>query len=564
MKLTISKKLILSFLSIAILLGIASSISIYYLHKIDDSDTDLINRRAVVLTNAQKIQVETEKQLSNLRGYLIKNDMQYKMELNSANENTAKLIKSTIKLTKRDVDKQRLRNLDELNQQMNQKYEQLFQLVQENKKPEDILYFYERELLPIGKKMAPISDEMANEQQKLMNEGSESNSKMVNAAVLIVTIISIIAFLLSIVIGVIMSGKISKPIVKVVKVAEQIAHGDLTPDDIQVKNTDEIGILAAAFNQMKENLRLLVSKVSLSAEQVASASEELTASAEQTSKATEMITFTIQEMAVSSEKQLESVHEGVESMNEMSTDIHEIAENGKVTSNVSVQASEKAMEGNKAIQLAVKQMDSVNSTMTKLAQVVRVMDEHSKEIGNIIEVITNIASQTNLLALNAAIEAARAGENGKGFAVVAEEVRTLAEQSSESAKQITQLITNIQDYTSEAVQQMEAGTREVNQGTQLVDTAGRLFEEIKSSVDQVASQIQEISGASEQMSASSTQVVHSIDTISKESQNVSIETQNISSASEEQLASMEEISASASSLAKMAEELQQLIGTFKV
>lgn len=564
MKLTISKKLIISFIFIAILLGISSSISFYYLYKIDNADSDLINRRAIVLSNAQKIQAQAEKQVSSLRGYLLKNDLQYKMELQSANETSARLIDNTVKLTKRDVDKKRLEKLKELNQQIEQKYDLLFQMVQDNQKQEDILYFYEKDLVPLGKQIGPLSDELAAGQQKLMNEGSNNNTKMVNAATLIVSTISIIAFILAITIGLVVSRMISKPIVKMVQVAEQISKGNLTLDDIKVKNRDELGILAKAFNQMKENLRLLVAQVSQSAEQVASASEELTASAEQTNKASEMITFTIQEMVVSTENQSVSVNESVQSMKEMSTGIHEIVDNGKKTSELSTQASQKATEGHQAIQLAVEQMSSINSTMNQLADVVSVMDEHSIEIGKIVEVITNIASQTNLLALNAAIEAARAGENGKGFAVVAEEVRKLAEQSTESANQITQLIANIQSHTTQAVEQMEAGAMEVTKGTEVVGTAGQLFEEIKISVDHVATQIQEMSAATEQMSASTVQVVHAIDTISTESQKVTMESQNISSASEEQLASMEEISASASSLSKMAEELQLVVGKFKV
>ena len=157
-------------------------------------------------------------------------------------------------------------------------------------------------------------------------------------------------------------------------------------------------------------------------------------------------------------------------------------------------------------------------SVSSSAQVVAKLGERSKEIGQIVDAISGIAGQTNLLALNAAIEAARAGEQGRGFAVVAEEVRKLAEQSQEAAKQIANLISEIQTETDSAVVAMDDGTREVKIGTEVVNTAGQAFKEIVSLIAEVSSQIREISAAIQQMASGSQQIVASvrnIDSISK-------------------------------------------------
>lgn len=380
----------------------------------------------------------------------------------------------------------------------------------------------------------------------------------------VVDILSILAVVLGVVITLFLTRIISRPMVIMAKAAKSIASGDLTGDEIKLKNRDEIGDLAASFNGMRNNLHSLILQVEISAEHVAASSEELTASSEQIREATEQIALTMEKVAVGSEKQTRSIDESTSSVNELSVGVHHIATNAESVTHAAIQASEIALEGNQTIQTTVNQMNAINRTVDGLAHAVKGLGERSQEIGHIVEVITGIATQTNLLALNAAIEAARVGEHGKGFAVVANEVRKLAEQSKQSAEQIAQLIAAIQDETTQAVQLMEAGTQEVAEGIHAVHIAGESFERIQRSVNDVANQIQEVSAASQQMSASTEQVVHSINVISGIAETTSSGSQHVSAAVEEQLASMEEITASAAALSRMSEELQLLLGKFKV
>ncbi|MEJ8546381.1 methyl-accepting chemotaxis protein [Brevibacillus borstelensis] len=367
-----------------------------------------------------------------------------------------------------------------------------------------------------------------------------------------------------ILLAVVLTRNIRNPLIQLVANVKEVASGNLRVEPLIIKNRDEFASLTQSFNEMTASLQTLIRQVSTSSEQVAASAEELTASAEQTSKATEQIAVTVQEVAAGTDRQVKSVDEGARVVREMTASIQHIAANVQSASSTAVQVAELAGEGNQAIQAAVRQMSAIHDSIRDLAAAVEGLGAHSQAIGQIIEVITGIAEQTNLLALNAAIEAARAGEHGRGFAVVADEVRKLAEQSSQSAAQIAELINTIQQETKRAVDSMETGNREVQSGIDVVHQAGETFGHIQHSIRDVTEQIQDVSAAVQQVSAHTDQVVGVIALISEVSDVTADGTQNVSAATEEQLASMEEIAASATSLSKLAEELQDTVSAFKI
>ena len=248
----------------------------------------------------------------------------------------------------------------------------------------------------------------------------------------------------------------------------------------------------------------------------------------------------------------------------MSAGIEQTAANSTEVTNHSLLASKKSAEGDLAVNKAVSQMSHIEETVNNSAHVVGKLGERSKEIGQIVDTISGIAGQTNLLALNAAIEAARAGEQGRGFAVVAEEVRKLAEQSQEAAKQIADLIAEIQRDTEEAVLTMTTGTEEVKIGTQVVTAAGQTFKEIAGLIQNVSGQVKEISASMQQLASGSEQIVTSVQLVNSHSKKSVDESQMVSAATEEQSASMEEISSASQSLAKLAEDLQTTVSQFKI
>ncbi|MCH1627972.1 methyl-accepting chemotaxis protein [Ferdinandcohnia quinoae] len=356
---------------------------------------------------------------------------------------------------------------------------------------------------------------------------------------------------------------ITRPLSVLVGATQKVSEGDLT-QTITIKNDDEIGQLGGSFNKMIASLRELIHHVGDKSGLLASSSEQLSASSEQNSKATEQVANAIQQVAVGTEQQTGMVKQTTEVVKEVAASIQHIKTNSQNVAQTSSEATGVAASGEQAIQLSIQQMNQINESVTDLGHVVNSLGERSTEISQIVDVISDIAAQTNLLALNAAIEAARAGEHGKGFAVVADEVRKLAEQSSQSTESIRQLISSIQLDTNHAVESMDRGRSETEKGIEIVNDAGTSFAKIQQFVANVASQIQEVSASIEQMAQGIEQVVDIVSEIDEIAVRTTSDTQDVSAATEEQTASMQEIAASAASLSIMAEELQEAVKTFKL
>ncbi|OBZ07854.1 hypothetical protein A8L34_24795 [Bacillus sp. FJAT-27264] len=561
MKFSISNKILTGFLIISIFLGFISFISFYYLQEIDESYTDLVSRRQNILANSKDIRADSIQQMSSLRDYMLNQDKGQLDKLHDVNGKMSELAIATLSMVRLDIDKNDIKKLHELNQQFNTDATKVAALIDSNK---EAGIKSSADVLQIGRDMQELASSIADRQQKLVDEGSQNNSAMVASIKRTIMIISIAAFLLAILVGILISRIISKPIVSIANAAKEIASGNLTLKAIETKNRDEVGDLAKSFNQMVTNLRELIAQTTTSAEHLAAASEELTASAQQTNVATEQIATFIEEVATGSNKQTHSVRESVLAVNEMSSGAQHIAANAQNVSSSASDAAEKSFEGSQVIQQVMDQMNSIHQTIKNLSNVIHGLETRSQGIGEIVKMITDIAAQTNLLALNASIEAARAGEQGRGFAVVASQIRNLAEQSSQSSRQIAELILSIQQETQDAAQSMEASIQGVDEGILVVHMAGTSFEHIDQSIQRVLTQIQEVAASAEEMSASSEQVNSLMEFISTIAHESASGIQEISTSTEEQLASMEEIFSSASSLSQMAERLHSQIDRFKV
>lgn len=448
-----------------------------------------------------------------------------------------------------------------------QKYREMrkvvFELAMQNKNAEAYAE-YVAKVSPQADKVVQGFIDLAGYFVKLSEQANEDNHNDFNKARTISISITAVSMLILLFSGWYIAKIISTPLARMVAFCETLSAGDFRDKPRSVVRKDEIGQVADAMAQMRTNIRLLMQQVSGTSEQVAASSEELTASAEQSAQAATQVAGSITEVSHSMENQLKTADDTMDVINEMSQNVQEIAINAYTVADQSKLAAAKATSGNQAAEQAKAQMMRVEETVNNSAEVVSRLGDRSKEIGQIVDAISQIAGQTNLLALNAAIEAARAGEAGRGFAVVAEEVRKLAEQSEESAKQIANLIREIQTDTDEAVVSMVNGTQEVKRGADMVNASGEAFGEIEGLVNQVSQQIDEISYSIEKLAKNSQEIVEAMENIENITKNTTGETQTISAATEEQSASMEEIASSSQALANLANELRNAVGKFRI
>lgn len=356
---------------------------------------------------------------------------------------------------------------------------------------------------------------------------------------------------------------IISPLKKLLNSTKRITEGDL---DIEINkaSNDEIGQLTDEFILMKEFIRNLVLKVNETSEHINASAEKLTANTVETSYVSEQISSSIQSVAAGSEEQTKGMEFIVDSVAVVNNEIKDIAKNTEEMVKNTNDTVLKAKEGQEVVESTVTQMSLIQNSVKESNDSIVLLQERSQEIGQFLNVITEIADQTNLLALNAAIEAARAGEAGKGFAVVAEEVRKLAEQSNQSAKQIAVLVNEIQKDTLSSVKTMKRVTEEVKDGINITNDTKQKFSIISNSMLSMSSQMKDILDAATKISTNIVEVAGSVDQVTGIAKENSQNSMNVSEASQEQLAAIEEIATSTKSLAKIADDLVELTKTIRV
>jgi len=323
-------------------------------------------------------------------------------------------------------------------------------------------------------------------------------------------------------------------IVKLLDEISGVAEGDLTTE-VEV-TTDVTRPIATAFNSMIVQLREIVRGVQEVTLQVSSSANEIQTTAEH--------------LVQSSEAQATQITDTSSAIEEMAVSIQQVSETTALSATVGEQATANAQQGAQAVQVTIESMNRIRDQVQETAKRIKRLGESSQEIGDIVQLIRGIAKRTSILALNASLEAAMAGEAGRGFAVVAEDVKRLAERSTEATKQIETLIGMTQNETNEAVAAMEAATQEVVEGSELADQAGQALSEIENVSNRLAELIQSISMAAKQQARGSETLAASMGVISEVTQQMA--------------AGTKQAAVSISSLALLADELYGSVSTFKL
>lgn len=508
--LRISKKLISAFISISILAGIVGVVGVSNIKTIDKKYSGLFTNFGVAQGDIGQLGVTFNDSRSVIR------DIIFLKDINKRTENISKLKESDKKMKEQlnkiqnslDTDEGRLiyKNLTELIEKYNSSRDKAINLVLTNQLEKAQSIFYTEAAQP-AKDIDDNIHKLFSIKSTTGNQMSAKYSSDTTRAIIIMIIVVIIAMVTAVLLGVFISSTISKPIVQLMNASNKIADGDLdVVIDIDAK--DEVGVLAASFTKMSNNINEVMTNINNAAEQVAAGSKQLSDSSIELSQgATEQAT----------------------SIEELTASIEEISSQTKLN-------ADNANEANELAEIAKKNAIQGNGRMEEMLEAMKEINKSSSNISKIIKVIDEIAFQTNILALNAAVEAARAGQHGKGFAVVAEEVRNLAARSANAAKETTDMI--------------EGSIKKVEDGTKIATETAEALNKIVEDVDKVANIVGDIANASDEQASGAAQISQAI-------MQVSEVVQTNSTTSEESAAASEELSS-------QAELLKEQVAKFKL
>ncbi len=467
-------------------------------------------------------------------------------------------------------------------------------------------------------KSSAVLDEASQAVRKSLDDSNTSAASATALSTVITTVGTLLAILIGGFVAFATAKSIKEPLYHLIEVARSIGESGDLDQSIDIHRDDEVGILASNFNKMivhlkemaavsaaiaegqlsvsvkprsaqdtmavaftrmTQGLRDLVRQVRDSASQVASGSGQMASASDESAKvsvqaasAIDEVTSTMHEMSINvqnvvknTQVQASSVAETSASIDQMVTSIQRVADTAKLLVDISHRSREEVQTGMVTMDKATEGLNRTSHAIQSSAEIIDVLGRRADDIGKIIEVIDDLAEQTNLLALNAAIEAARAGEHGLGFAVVAEEVRKLAEKSTQSTKEISELIQGIQKEAREAVDNMEKSTSMVQEGLLLNKDLSFALEKISDVVSEVYKFSQEIGAATMEQSSGSTQIAKATNRLTEITQEINSSVEEQASGAQGVVRAMEKMrelvqqsSSSSSELAAAAEQMSKL------
>ncbi|MBP1971208.1 methyl-accepting chemotaxis protein [Virgibacillus natechei] len=538
------------------LLGIFNNYSTYHTN---NEIEEILDYQLEMLIADEQLAVDMAERTSLLRGYLLYGDQHYKDEFEGTLEESIELENFVLE----NSSSEQAQELIDRKIEWGHLTDEVFAHY-DGGNEERAMDIMADEVQPIANELIDGFQDMATSRETQIHEIGDEIIANGELTFYIGASITILVMILGVVVALVTSRSITKPIIAVMERMKLIANGDLSSEPIQTKSRDEIGQLVTATNEMNTSMQEVIHKINDVSHTVSSHSEELTQSANEVKSGSEQVASTMQELAAGSETQANSASDLASIMNTFTTKVQEANEKGENIQQSSTEVLEMTTVGSQYMDESTKQMANIDQIVRESVQKMQSLDKQSQEISKLVTVIQGIADQTNLLALNAAIEAARAGEHGKGFAVVADEVRKLAEQVSVSVTDITGFVSAIQNESSTVAESLKEGYTEVEKGTSQIKTTGETFSDISTSVNEMVTNIHSVSENLSEIVANSQEMNGSIEEIASASEEAAAGVEETSASSEQTSSSMEEVAASSDQLSKLAEELNSLVRQFKL
>ncbi|AIY81518.1 methyl-accepting chemotaxis (MCP) signaling domain protein [Clostridium botulinum 202F] len=376
-------------------------------------------------------------------------------------------------------------------------------------------------------------------------------------------LITAVIVLVSAIIIVFVAKQMTSPLASLSDFSEEISLGNLT-NKLEIDGEDEVAKVANGLNNTVFKLKEMISDISTSADEVMVVSNSLSLATSESLKGNEEVSKSMQEIAAGAVTQAQGASEASIVTGELIEEINEVFKKCNHMINIVEKSSDISNSVSKGVKEAIDSIQNIAETNKLNVQETQTLLEQSKEIGQIVDVISEISEQTNLLSLNAAIEAARAGEQGKGFAIVADEVRQLAEQSANSSKKIANLISMIQNQIEIISNKMETGTCEVVSGVEKATLVGENFKEIErvfTTVINVADEVSKATNRMEKKASTTSDIINNVAAITEEN---SAATEQVTASNEEQIAFMHEIVDSTYKLEDLVNNLNNTVERFKL
>jgi methyl-accepting chemotaxis protein len=550
----IGVRLVCGFAFVSLLSLVIGAISLYSTNRLEQDLTTIGNTYIEYAVNLGIIKAELNDIKTAQRTLLIADlpdDVKNRQEQNvsTALDKYTMAFKEIDSLSLDQADIEKLEQLKKTIQNWRESNDAFFKLAKENnlEKMKDIAFVSGR---AAEFKVTSAVDAIVKRQRQMASEIVFEAIKNGKLLLRIMVIAISIGFIISIGLGFFLTWGITKPLTACMRFAADVSSGKLN-ETLSIKGKDETKVLSESLNHMVSNLREKIAEADAKshsaeieaenaklatqqaeearqqaerakAEGMLDAANKLEGVVEVVTSASEELAAQIEQSSKGSAEQALRMNDTATAMEEMNATVLEVAKSASLAAQTADEAKTKAKEGSVIVSQVVKKIEDVRHHAHEMKADMSKLGEQAKGIGNIMNVISDIADQTNLLALNAAIEAARAGEAGRGFAVVADEVRKLAEKTMTATKEVGEAIRGIQDSTNKNINNVEYSGKTIDEATVEANKSGDALKEIVNLVDSASDKVRSIATASEQQSAASEEINHSIEDVSR----ISSETSN--------------------------------------
>lgn len=562
MRITVGKKLWIGFVTIVIFLIIVGLSGLFAISKVNSEYQQLLDKNIkTVLLFEQLLSLQNE-DAKNIQAYYLYRDdtyLDHRLEILSAIQDKFNALDTNLPVPS---DKKILKEIKDNLFSFQQISEIVIRDVNNGEMDTALKIASEGE---IYQSLATEQIQSLIQQQEKAQKTTEKELQQILIGIRAFILIMIgISVLVSVIIARLISHSIARPVSQMTTALQEIATGNLAIAHVEIRNKDEIGQMAKAFNNMVSDLSIMIRNVRQSVAQLASNAEGLSASSEESLAASEVVSTIATNNILSSKKQVNTVEESTIFIRNMVTSITQITSDNEAMQNSSDEVVRLVENGVTFMDDFSTHISTISSTIEDSTSVINDIAKHSEKIRKVTTLITDIAEQTNLLALNAAIEAARAGENGAGFAVVADEVRKLAEQSKQSASEIGQMIDMMIKNVKSAVLSANKSNLRITEGLVITENTEHTFKQINDAVKVMNQKSTTVATAINQILMMTNDVSEGLQTTQSLSLQSVLEAQSTSTVILEQLASNEEISSSSQTLAKLAETLKSDVARFTV